>query len=736
MPIEQIISLKTGMDVEEVKQTLDSKIVVAEIIEVKPHPNADKLRLAEVTTGGDTYTVVCGAPNIEVGMRVPLALVGANVGDIKIEPAVIRGEKSEGMLCSEKELGLGDDHSGIKILENTLTLGKSINAYFSSDSLYDLEVTPNRGDCLCHFGVAREIAACSGKSISKSPIDLKMSSKKASSEVSVSISDYELCPRYFSRVLTGIKVEDSPTWLKEALHSIGLTSINNVVDATNYIMYDLGQPLHAFDLQKISDHKIIVRQAKNKEVIRVLSGDEIVLSKEDIVIADAKQPLALAGIMGGFESAITGDTKDIVIEAAEFDPKVIRKSSKRLNISTDASYRFERGIDSGGIEYTLNAVAKLIKEIAGGEILSGIVSDGVEAPEIKIDIDYAKIKKLLGLEISNEKINQYLNLLGFKISKEVCAVPTWRKDVSIIEDLAEEVGRIHGYENILSLGLPKMSQPIHSKYYFKEIVKDELYKLGFSEQYNYPFVSSDQVVELGLDATELLEVINPVQPENRYLRMSLVPRLLHNVSKNQFINPIKIFEIGSVYNKNSEEFRLTLAMNSSVEGEIDAVLEKLLNKLKINKNIFTVSKLFKDDLNRYKIKKNLIEVAEVNIDQMLKLTTLDWKSKKLSKMAEKSVYRPVSKFPSITRDLSFILNSNVSAEEIINDVYNCSELVNRVELFDEFESDKFGKNNKSLAFHLFLQASDRTLNENEAASVIDSVIKFIVKKYEAILRDK
>lgn len=730
----EIFSAKSGFDIDDALSTIDEDIVVGEILESKKHPNADKLEIVVVDTGDRKLQIVCGANRVKPGQKVRVAKIGSRVGEEVIKQTNIRGVESYGMLCSKEELGIFDNSPDYHLTDD-YEIGRKLEEYLPNETIFDLEVTPNRGDCLSHIGIAREIAAAKNISFNKIPVSLPMSNKPAKDKIAVEVKDYELCPRYLARVIEGVKVGPSPEWLQQRLRLLGMSPINNIVDATNYIMYDLGQPLHAFDRDKIKD-KIIVRRANKSETARALDGIEYSLSTDDIVISDSSGVIAIAGIMGGFESGITASSTNIILESAEFNPKNIRKTAKRLALNSEASYRFERGIDSNNLEYAINSAAKLIKNIAGGNILSGIVRCGEPFTEETINIEPNKINSLLGTEFNLEQISHYLKRLGFKISGNVCSIPSWRKDISIAEDLAEEVGRLYGYENIRLIELPKSKPGPHSTYYFKEYLKDILVGLGFNELFSYPFMSEHDIDVLELDKKNLIEIKNPVQQDNKYMRLSLVPSLLKNIAKNVAFDKTQVFEINPVYSAAKEDWKLVIGMNSSYQSQITEIVEQLSKKLSIKGSIFKTYSFEKEDLKKFKIKRPLIEVAEADIKDLLKSTKVDWGRLKLSLPSYAVHYKPVSKFPSVTRDLAFIVDNEVSSSLLEEVIYGLSDLISQVELFDEFASDKFGKNKKNLAYHIFMQADDRTLKDEEADEVVREVIKKIEKQFGAKFRDK
>lgn len=728
--LSDVLSL-SGTAVEAMTQGIDERVVVVEIRAISPHPQADRLRLATVFDGKSDLTVVCGAPNIEVGQKVPLAQIGASLPGGVIEKAKIRGIVSEGMLCAEDELGLGSDHNGIVILPNEYTLGTPLKNYIKKETIFELEITPNRGDCLSHLGVAREIAANTETVIKRPPIDLPTSTQKISEIISVEVKDTDLCSQYQARIIEHIEVKESPQWLKDELRAIGAKPINNIVDATNYIMFDLGQPLHAFDATKVGK-VITVRKAQKGEKITTLDNAERSLESSTLLITDENGPLAIAGVMGGKDSEISTSTKTVILESASFDAKSIRKTAKSLNLSTEASYRFERGIDDNCVEYALNKAAKLIAEISGGKVLSGISRVVKKTDKQAIKIEYSKINSLLGIEISNEKINHILKLLGFEIQGDSCTAPSWRHDINVWQDLAEEIGRIYGYAKITPSALTKTLPPKQTEYYYTEFTKDIFRECGFSEVMSYPFLSAADIAAAGLKPSSLLEVANPIQEENKYLRNSLVPNLLKVIAKNSAFDSTLIFEIGNVFAKESETKVLAFAAaGKGAEAAMAKIADQLKSKAGIKK--IDVSELSRDQLQRFKVRKPVVYIAEVSISDQAK-TFLKNNEIKLKSTPSNIKYRPVSKFPALTRDLAFIVDKSVSADSITEAIYTISPDANRVELFDEFSSDKFGKGKKNVAFHLFLQKLDRTMTDTEADEIIKAVVKSIEKKFDAKLR--
>ena len=714
----------TGTEIESADFGLDDNIIIAKILEISPHPNADRLRLAKVTNGSHEFEVVCGAPNIEVGQIVPLALVGSKIGGQILKAAEIRGIKSHGILCAEKELGLGEEGSGIKILDQNYRIGEKLSKYIESDMVIEAEITPNRGDCLSHLGLAREIAGFS-KTVIKND---EGKDAAITAELKIEIEKKESCPRYYGYRINNISVGPSPEWLKKRLIILGFKPINNIVDITNYIMLDLGHPLHAFDADKVSGHTITIRDSRDGESIMLLDGKNIKLQENDLLIADKEKALALAGVMGGQDTGVTETTKNIILEAAEFSSSVIRKIAKTHNIVSDASYRFERGIDSAMVKNALVKAAKMIIEIAAGDDL-GFAYSGEKDIERQINIPYQKINQLLDLNLSEDDINSTLKYLGFKIEGAEAKIPSWRHDITVWQDLAEEVERIYGIDNLKRLELPEAEKPQKSIYYQKERLKDMISDLGFSEVKNYSFLSEKDIKTENMNTDNLLEVANPIQHENKYLRDSLIPSLLKNVAKNGLFDPILLFEIGNVFNEEKERTNLAVvSTGKDARKEIDNIHAKL-SQIQNDENI-EIKELKGGELLLLKIRKPVVYAIEIS------LADLDNEDDLELRLDDKEYhYKPVSKYPVVARDLAFVVDTNTNPSEISGSILEISDKINRVELFDEYASDKLGAGKKNLAYHIYLQDMEKTLTDVEADETISKIISKIENQYSAKLRD-
>ena len=563
-----------GIEVESIKH-LGAElggVVVGSVISIRPHPNADKLVLCQVDTGGtDTLQIVCGAPNAREGMLAPVATIGATLPiGLTIKRAKLRGETSEGMLCSEKELGFSDDAAGLMELPTDIPVGTPLSeALGLDDVVFELEITPNRPDCLSLIGVAREIRAETGNPLKLPTVDLRESNISVRDLTSVTIDAPYLCPRYAARVIQGVKVGESPAWLQQRLASVGIGVINNIVDITNFVLMEYGQPLHAFDYHKLTENRIVVRRAMKGEHLTTLDEAERELTSDMLVIADAERPVALAGIMGGYDSEITETTCDVLLESAYFNPSSVRATAKALGISTEASYRFERGADPGAVLAALDRAAQLIAELAGGTVCEGVVDvypgsppvtgKGGQQPLTEVQLRPERVNFVLGTTLEPSEMVQILNRLGFDVDAtgEVyhVTVPTFRVDVTREIDLIEEIARVHGYDNIPTT-LPKGDIPVpapNPKTEVRRRIKHFLLAAGMMEAVNYSFCDPNCFDKIRLKADDplrnTLQLRNPLSPEMSVLRTTLLPGLLENAqsNKNHQVSDIALFEISNVF---------------------------------------------------------------------------------------------------------------------------------------------------------------------------------------------
>ncbi|MDO8529327.1 MAG: phenylalanine--tRNA ligase subunit beta [bacterium] len=766
---------KLGADLEGV--------VVGKIVDIKKHPNADRLQIVMVETryasSLQKLQIVCGASNIKIGDKVPVALVGTKLPNgINIKETEIRGVKSHGMLCAEDELGLGADHGGIIILQKDARIGEKFSKILGlDDTIIELDVLSNRGhDALSHVGMAREIAALDNKKIDSYYQKLKLPTKKQTKKLSVKIQDKNLCPRYIGAIMTNIKVGESPEWMKKRLLSLGLNAINNIVDATNYVMLEVGQPMHAFDFNKLANiermksesARIIIRRAKDGEEIKLLDETIKKLSSEDLVIANEEKALALAGVMGGEDSGINENTTSIVLEAANFDATNVRKTRTRLNIKTDASDRFEKDIDPNLAETAMARIIEIIEKMGGR--LDGIVDvypKSVKSWKIKLDLNY--VNKLLGEKISENIAIKILKSLEINVIKSsghqvVCEIPTVRIDLKTQEDLIEEIGRIYGYEKIKSVAPLSIVQPaiVNEQRRFERTVKNILVGAGFSEVYNYSFYSQKDIESAKLSNEKHLKIENPMNPEQALLRVSLIPGILKNIKENlKYFKELEIFEVGRIYFPNNETLPNeknmlvgAIVADESKKGndfyEAKGYADLLLGKLGIQDYYFDEFKNQGEDfpevwhktrcaeINIEGSKETVGYVGEIDpavlgsfgISKRAALFEIDLQ--KLQKISEtEREFKPLSKFPTSTRDISMIAETDIKVDNILQIIQKSEKkMILDVDLFDIFDLEEEKK--VSYAFHILFGADDRTLKNEE----IDQIMQRITSNLEKELRIK
>lgn len=781
--IDEIVDKLTmsGLEVEDVvnQNEIYKSFIVAEVKSVTKHPNADKLTVCEVFDGEQTLQVVCGASNVAANQKVVFAPVGTIIpnGNFEIKKAKIRGVESFGMICSEDELMLSDDHSGIMILDKKFIPGNLITEVLGlNDVIIEVAVTPNRPDALSHIGVARDLSAIFNRELKIPEVNLVETEQLAEQFASVEIIDSVNCPRYSARVILDVEIKESPTWLKNRIKSIGLRPINNIVDITNFILHEIGQPLHAFDLDLLADKKIIVRSLDSKIEFTTLDSKKRELTAGSLMICDAKREVAIAGIMGGENSEISETTKNILIESAYFNPSSIRKTSKLTQLQTDSSYRFERGTDPNITKYAAERAAQLISELAGGRVLKGTIDIYPEKIDKKeLSLRFNRLNKILGFEIDDNKTIQILKNLGFELIEKTdeaikLLVPTYRPDIEREIDLIEEVARVNGYDNIPIV--PKISVTLERKedhQKFEDRVRDIFVGFGFNEMINNPLISEKEALLTG----NPIKLANPQSIEMSCLRTSLVSGALNSVKRNfNFGNKdLMLFEIGNVFNANNtmeikdfddieEKQNLVIVLTGkeqlkswnlpeknfdffSLKSYVDAFLSKISLENIINDSyyskeneifIYSYKKLFENKIIGLggKIKKQVLDLFDIQSDIFLFEFNLS-KIKKITIPPLKFV-EPL-KYPKIVRDFAFIFDKKINFGEIEEFIFSQSvNLLKKVDLFDVFESESIGSENRSLAFRLEFYDENRTLTEDEVEKEFNFLIEQITKQFNAKLR--
>lgn len=792
-----------GLEVENIEYLGDKykNFVIGKVTQVNKHPNADKLTVCDVSIGKEEIKVVCGAPNVASEQKVVVGLPGAVVPRNQHDPdgnsftlskTSIRGFVSNGMICSEYELGLGDDKDGILVLPESIKHGIALADYLGlNDVVFEVGVTPNRPDCLSHIGIAREIASVLNKKLKVPKITLKESKDSISKYAKVIIRDKENCPRYSARVIMGIKVSNSPEWLQKYLSAVGIRPINNIVDITNFVLMETGHPLHAFDYDKLAGHSIIVRSALDGEHFITLDSKGRELKNGMLLICDAEKPIALAGVMGGLNSEIADSTVNLLIESAYFNPQSIRRTSKLLGLSSNASQRFERGADPNITGYALDRAAQLISEISGGKLLKQQID--VYPKKIKsfnIGVNLTTVNNLLGTSLTSSKVVKLLSNIDLKATthkkkkakSEVIniEVPTFRPDIEREIDVIEEVARLFGYDNIETKNKSLIQFSTESqKVEIKDTISDFLVGKGFSEittnsLQKMEFVSSLWLPE-GRTVADVVRIQNPISRDMAAMRTSLIPSMLevirHNIYQQQ--KNLNLFEFGKIYFKNglinnedfvpgyfekeiliisktglSEHPHWTRKDQNSDIFDIKGIVKDIFSKILLDKYKFIpypISKALLDEALNIeigdivlgcigKVHKEILKSFDIEQDVIIaELDTME-----LNKLiSNKKKYQPLPVFPMIIRDLAFMVDRNVPVNELADAIKSVGgELLKAVELFDQYSGDQVEKIKKSCAFTLQFLSEERTLTENEIEQVTNRIVHELNQKFNAVLRSK
>jgi len=590
------------------------------------------------------------------------------------------------------------------------------------DYVLDFEITPNRGDCLSILGLAREIAALYKTKLQITNYEVK--TEKIDKKIDVKIVNPQLCPRFTARIIDNITIGESPKRMQGKLATYGFRPINNIVDITNFAMVATGQPLHAFDYDKIQNGLMNIRQAKKGEEVMTLDGQNRVLNEGAIIIEDEEKIYDLAGIMGGINSEVDDKTKTIVLQGAIFDPILIRKASKYLNHITDASYRYERGVDFEKTIAGVDMAASLIKESCPEAKIGELIDIKSKKPRAcKIEHDMAKVNKLLGTNIQEKEAQDYLTRLGFKINDNIVFVPSFREyDVKIWQDLAEEIARVYGYNNLAKNNLDKEKAKENEEFIKTEYIKDILANLGFVEIYSYSFIDQAKIPVLGYKIEELVQIEKPLSPETEYLRPSLLGSLLNVIAKNPWAPEVNIFEIEKVFTPSGEKLQLGLAST----GKKAELLWKAIETLNLKTDALVVEKKL---LDKYKIRRPvnyaLFSLDDVNIAS--NKYTLDISHNK---------YHPISRYAPTVRDLAFIVEKDIDTSNIIEEISKNDGRILLVELFDEFVSEKFGPNKKNVAFHIWLQEKDQPMKDEDIEEILKKIISVVADKFGGKLRSE
>ena len=774
-----------GLEVDSMSDRYDflKSVQVGKILAVRPHPNADKLTLCDVDIGDRNIIVVCGAPNVKKDLLVPAALPNTTLPDgTTLTKSVIRGEASEGMLCSEAELGLGLDRSGIMELNPKLTVGQNLKVALNlSDPVIEIDLTPNRPDCLSVIGIAREIAGIQKMTVQYPDSGLIDTANDIIKHTSVTIQAPDLCPRYAARLLDHINIAPSPFWLQDRLNSVGLRPINNIVDITNFVMMETGQPLHAFDFDQLADHKIVVRSASDGERFTTLDDKERRLSQDMLMICDGRQPVGIGGVMGGLNSEIQPTTRRVLLESAYFNPVSIRRTSKTLGLNTEASHRFERGVDPQGTIRALNRAAKLMASIEAGSLVSGLIDEHPKpAAPVCIDLNVKATNRLLGTKLKGDNIQDLLESIEFSTSRskpDIIAVipPSFRVDVFRPEDLMEEVARLSGYNHIPTT-FPVM--PAEARKPLRILaVRDRIRRLmtgwGFTEVVNYSFIGKNAGDQLALKSEDprrnTVDILNPLTEDQAVMRTSLVPGLLQNLHRNvsKQEKSLKLFEIGKVFlathvDSLPVELEMLIGLWSGARNapswlhketncdffDIKGVVEALLNRLAVDEVEFVrpadgmatyskpgytadilvagqqfgmVGEIHPMVLNQFDLQQT-VYYFEVDLDKIV------------DEIPEGKTARPIPKYPAAPRDMTVIVDKTIEAAKIIGHVEKLDEnLIETLFLFDVFEGKPIPRGKKSLSLRIVYRSNQRTLEDDEVNLLHKNITEGLINAFGATL---
>ncbi len=759
-------------------------LVIGEVLSVQPHPNADRLQITSVDVGEEQpLPIVCGAPNVAVGQRVVVATVGTTLHPTQgeafaIKKAKIRGEESRGMICAEDEIGLGTGHDGIMVLNTEVPNGTPAADYFRpvSDTVLEIGLTPNRADAASHLGVARDLKALYRKPLTLPSVD-EFRVDNHNHPIRVTVENTEACPRYSSVTLSGVQVKDSPNWLKSRLKAIGLSPINNVVDATNYVMHELGQPLHAFDTDAIVGDEVVVQTLPAGSTFITLDGKERKLQADDLMICNAEGGMCIAGVFGGIKSGVKASTKNIFLESAYFAPKYIRRTAQHHSLKTDASFRYERGTDPNMTVFALKRAILLIQEVAGGQVSSDIV-DKFLAPisPFRVTVKYAHVNRLIGKVIDQSEIKTILTELDITITEEndeeiVVAVPPYRVDVQREADVIEEILRIYGYDQVPTAAHLKAdylaSFPELDGAALRVKVSEMLVGSGFYEIITNSLTKPTYAKSLQ-QADSSVAMVNALSEDLSVMRQSLLfsglEVIAHNVNRQQ--KNLKLFEFGTTYQKSEDKYvetnELAIFMTGRAQSEswmnpeepvsfhhLSSLIRKIFNRFDIDAPSQNMAKLPGLDYGLQYVFQNkfLADVGLVSdstaslagVQQPVFYAVVSWPELiarvRSANQKERLVYQPISKFPEVRRDLSLVLDEQVSfsqVEEIVKQASN--QLVRQVKVFDIYEGEQLAKGKKAYALSFTLQDQEKTLTDALIEKTMNKLINALERELNATIR--
>ena len=780
--IEEIANALTmiGQEVEAIEiqgENLEN-VVIGQIVEYGQHPNSDRLTLLKVNVGEDEpLQIICGATNHKLNDKVVVAKIGAVLpGDFKIKKSKIRDVESFGMLCSDEELGFAEKSDGILILPEDAPIGQEYREYLKlNDVIFELEITPNRPDCLSHIGIAREVAAYYNRKVKYPIVDINETIESINTLIKVNIEDKDRCKRYMGRMIKNVKIAESPEWLKTRIRAMGLNPINNVVDITNFVMFEYNQPMQDFDIDKLKGN-INVRATKENEEIITLDGVERVLKNGELVIADDEKAIAIAGIIGGKGTQIEDTTKNIFLEVAHFTADNIRRTSRELGIFTDSSYRNERGLDIQNLDVVIDRAASLISEVAGGEILCDVIDRYIEKPEkTEISLNLEKLNKFIGKELSYDEVGKILTSLDIEIksmgdASMLLVPPSHREDLKRPADIYEEVIRMYGFDNI-EAKMPEMnikSGEENINFRVSSIIRNILREMGLNEIINYSFIPkfTKEIFNFG---EEIIEIKNPLSEDMAIMRPTLLYSLLTNVRDNLNRNQtdLKLFEISKTFRNLGEakdglaieELKIGMALSGredknlwnqgkgtynfyDLKGYIEFLLEKLnitkyslmrlkdnnfhpgaSAEIKIGEDIIGVfGELHPNLINYFGIKREKVFFAEFNLTKMMKY------------MKIKVNYESISKYPEVLRDLAITLDRGVLVGEMIKEIKKKVNLIEKIDIFDVYSGEKIEEGKKSVAMSIVLRDKNRTLTDEDIDNAMKNILTLIKDKFNGEIR--
>jgi phenylalanyl-tRNA synthetase beta chain len=786
------ILTETGLEVESVEKIEMVKgglqgVVVGEVLTCEKHPDADKLKVTTVNVGGEPLQIVCGAPNVAIGQKVAVAMVGSTIypspdEPLKMKVSKIRGVESHGMLCAEDELGIGHSHAGIMVLDSSIPVGKSLAEVLELEDDYQLEIglTPNRADAMGHIGVARDLIAYlnfhKGEDLKLQLPTIRDHSFSADCKVSIEVEDSEKCPRYLGQTITGVTIKPSPAWLQKKLRAVGLSPINNVVDVTNYVMRELGTPLHAFDVRSLNG-KIVVRTATEGQQITTLDGTDRKLSSEDLMITNGSEPLCIAGVFGGSSSGVKDDTTDIFIESAYFEPVSVRKTAKFHGLNTDASFRFERGVDPSLTEFALKRAVDLIIEVAGGQVGMPVAEFYPEKiKDHSVQFSYSRCNRLIGTDITKEQVNAILKSLDIQIvstNDDIAEllVPAYRVDVTREADVIEEVLRIYGFNNVplpekLNSSIGVFPKPDIER--IQDVIAEMLVGKGMIETMNNSLTRSSYVEKMGGDILAVehnVPMLNPLSSELDVMRQSLLFNALEVVEYNQNRQnaDLRLFEFGKVYHNYSsgyaENKRLILVLTGrknteswnstndqltyySIKGLVNSVFTRLGLHGMLKESILKKS-LLEDGVQLNVIKHKVGEMGWVSapmrkhfgIKNEIFVADLDWDAILACIPFAKIKYSELPKTFAVRRDFSLLLDKTTTFAEIEEIAKNCDKkILKEVGLFDVYEGKNLEEGKKSYAVSFRFQDPEVTLKDEQIDKVMDRIRTELETKLNAQLR--